>query len=333
MSLTIVRGWRDVDPSLKGASVALGNFDGVHLGHRRVLAEAARAAGELKAPFTAIRFSPHPVMVMRPRTPPFLLMTPGQQDRALEALGVELLYDLPFDLALAELSDEDFAREILAGGLGVRHVTAGFNVSFGKARRGDAQTLVRYGEAFGFGVSIVQPVAGPDGGQYSSSGAREAIRRGDPIAAAHILGRAFAIEGVVVEGAKLGREIGFPTANVALGDYVRPALGVYATRTRLPDGRVVPGVAAWGPTPPWAWSSHGWRCGCSISTRTFTARPSRPNSSPSYGRKSGSRPSTRWWPRSGSTRPRPAPCSWRRFSPTRRESRPWPPGSPGYSRC
>jgi len=249
MSLTIVRGWRDVDPSLKGASVALGNFDGVHLGHRRVLAEAARAAGELKAPFTAIRFSPHPVMVMRPRTPPFLLMTPGQQDRALEALGVELLYDLPFDLALAELSDEDFAREILAGGLGVRHVTAGFNVSFGKARRGDAQTLVRYGEAFGFGVSIVQPVAGPDGGQYSSSGAREAIRRGDPIAAAHILGRAFAIEGVVVEGAKLGREIGFPTANVALGDYVRPALGVYATRTRLPDGRVVPGVASVGTNP------------------------------------------------------------------------------------
>jgi riboflavin kinase/FMN adenylyltransferase len=249
MSLTIVQGWRALDPSLKGASVALGNFDGVHLGHRRVLAEAAKAAGELKAPFAAIRFSPHPTKVMRPDTPPFLLMTPGQQDRALEALGVERLYDLPFDLALAGLSDEDFAREVLVAGLGVRHVTAGFNVSFGKQRVGDASALVRYGSAFGFGVAIVPPVAGLDGGQYSSSAAREAIRAGDVAAAARILGRPFAIEGVVVEGARLGRKIGFPTANVALGDYVRPALGVYAARTRLPDGRVVPGVASVGTNP------------------------------------------------------------------------------------
>ncbi len=249
MSLTIVHGWRELDPALKGASVALGNFDGVHLGHRRVLAEAARAAGELKAPFAAIRFSPHPIMVMRPQTPPFLLMTPGQQDRALEALGVERLYDLPFDLALAGLSDEAFARQVLAEGLGVRHVTAGFNVSFGKDRKGDAEALVRYGRAFGFGVTIVPAVAGPGGEQYSSSAARQAVRLGDVAEAARILGRPFAIEGVVLQGAKLGRQLGFPTANVGLGDYVRPALGVYATRTRLTDGRVVPGVASVGTNP------------------------------------------------------------------------------------
>lgn len=249
MGLTVVEGWRDTPAALKGASVALGNFDGVHLGHRRVLAEAARAAGELKAPFGAIRFSPHPIMVMRPQTTPFLLMTPGQQDRALEALGVERLYDIPFDLALSALSAEAFAREVLGEGLGVKHVTAGFNVTFGKGRSGDAQALVRYGEAFGFGVSIVQAVAGPDGEQYSSSAAREAIRKGDVAAAARILGRPFAIEGEVVVGAKLGRRLGFPTANVALGDYVRPPLGVYATRTRLPDGRLVPGVASVGTNP------------------------------------------------------------------------------------
>ncbi len=249
MALTVIQGWRATPELLKGASVALGNFDGVHLGHRRVLAEAARAAGELKAPFGAIRFSPHPIMVMRPQTAPFLLMTPGQQDRALEALGVERVYDIPFDLALSQLSAEAFAHEVLADGLGVKHVTAGFNVTFGKGRSGDAQALIRYGEAFGFGVSIVQAVAGPDGAQYSSSAAREAIRQGDVAAAARILGRPFAIEGEVVVGAKLGRQLGFPTANVALGDYVRPALGIYATRTRLPDGRLVPGVASVGTNP------------------------------------------------------------------------------------
>jgi riboflavin kinase/FMN adenylyltransferase len=241
--------WQETPAAWKGGAVALGNFDGVHLGHRRVLAEAAKAAGELKAPFSSIRFSPHPTKVMRPDTPPFLLMTPGQQDRALEALGVERLYDLPFDLTLAGLSDEDFAREVLVAGLGVRHVTAGFNVSFGKQRVGDAPALARYGAAFGFGVTIVPPVAGLDGGQYSSSAAREAIRAGDVAAASRILGRPFAIEGVVVEGARLGRKIGFPTANVALGDYVRPMLGVYAARTRLSDGRVVPGVASVGTNP------------------------------------------------------------------------------------
>jgi riboflavin kinase/FMN adenylyltransferase len=249
MALTLVQGWRDTPRALQGASIALGNFDGVHLGHRRVLAEAARAAGALKAPFGAIRFSPHPIMVMRPQTPPFLLMTSGQQDRALESLGVERLYDIPFDLALSKLSAEAFAREVLAQGLGVAHVTAGFNVTFGQGRSGDAQALVRYGEAFGFGVSIVQAVAAPDGAQYSSSAAREAIRQGDVAAAARILGRPFAIEGVVMQGAQLGRQLGFPTANVALGDYVRPKLGIYATRTRLPDGRLVPGVASIGTNP------------------------------------------------------------------------------------
>jgi riboflavin kinase/FMN adenylyltransferase len=249
MALTRIEGWRNLPVGLKGASVALGNFDGVHLGHRRVLAAAARAAGLLDAPFAAIRFSPHPVMVMRPNTPPFLLMTPGQQVRALEALGVEWLYDIPFDLDLSAFSDEAFAREVLVQGLGVRHVAAGFNVRFGKARKGDTDALMRYGRDLGFGVAIVDPVAGPDGAQYSSSAAREAIGRGDVAAAARILGRPFAIEGVVEQGAQLGRQLGFPTANVALGDYVRPALGVYATRTRLADGRLVPGVASVGTNP------------------------------------------------------------------------------------
>jgi riboflavin kinase/FMN adenylyltransferase len=249
MSLTVIKGWRDLSPDLKGASVALGAFDGVHRGHRQVIAEAARAAKDLGAPLGVIRFSPHPVMVMHPSVEPFLLMGPDQQARALADLGVERLYDLAFTPDLYLLSAEAFARDVLVGGLGVRHVTAGFDVTFGKNRTGDAESLQRLGQSLGFGVTITQSVLGEDGGKASSTAARQAVRAGDMARATRILGRPFAIEGVVVEGQHLGRKLGFPTANVALNGYVKPRLGSYATRTRLPDGRRLPGVANIGENP------------------------------------------------------------------------------------
>jgi riboflavin kinase/FMN adenylyltransferase len=174
-------------------------------------------------------------------------MTGDQQARALEALGADLLYDLPFD-QIAQLSDEAFAREVLAEGLGVRHVAAGFDIRFGHGRSGDAESLKRWGDKYGFSVSIAPRVTA-DGAKVSSSAAREAVRAGKVDEAAKILGRPFAIEGVVVEGQHLGRKLGYPTANVFLGDYVRPRLGSYATRTRLADGRIVPGVANIGQNP------------------------------------------------------------------------------------
>jgi riboflavin kinase/FMN adenylyltransferase len=249
VSLTVIEGWRNLAPEQKGASVALGAFDGVHRGHRQVIAEAAKAARRLKVPLGVIRFLPHPARVMRPDSEPFLLMSPGQQARALEDLGVERLYDIAFDADLAQLSDEEFAGDVLARGLGARHVSAGFDITFGKGRTGSAQSLKRLGEADGFGVTIVQAVEEADGGKVSSSAARQAVRDGDVGKAAKILGRPFAIEGVVEEGQHLGRKLGFPTANVELGDYVKPRLGTYATRTRLPDGRVMPGVANIGENP------------------------------------------------------------------------------------
>ena len=247
MSLRLVSDWREVPAEARGASVALGNFDGVHQGHRLVIAEAARAAGALKAPLGVIRFTPHPASVLRPDDEPYLLMTPAQQARALEALGVDVLYDLPFD-QISPLSDEAFARDVLKDGLGVRHVAAGFDIRFGHGRSGDAESLQRLGEQYGFSVSIAPRVA-EDGAKVSSSAARAAVRAGEVEKAAHILGRPFAIEGVVVEGQHLGRKLGYPTANVFLGDYVRPRFGSYATRTRLADGRVVPGVANIGENP------------------------------------------------------------------------------------
>src|SRR6185312_4594542 len=247
MSLRVVSGWRDLPPEVRGASVALGNFDGVHRGHRLVIAEAAKAARLLKAPLGVIRFTPHPASLLHPDDEPYLLMTPAQQAHALEALGVELLYDLPFD-QVTLLSDDEFARDVLASGLGVRHVAAGFDIRFGHGRSGDSESLKRLGERYGFSVSIAPRVA-ENGAKVSSSAARAAVRAGEMDKAAKILGRPFAIEGVVVEGQHLGRKLGYPTANVFLGDYVRPRLGSYATRTRLADGRVVPGVANIGENP------------------------------------------------------------------------------------
>ena len=253
MHLKVVHGWNDIDPDHRGAAVALGEFDGVHKGHLGVIVGAARAAKALGAPLGVISFDPHPRRYFQPDAPPFRLMTVDQQARALDDLGVDFLYILPFEAELAAMSDEAFARDVLvggpAGGLGARHVAAGFDITFGKDRSGDPDALRRYGERFGFSVSITEKLGDGSALKYSSSAVREALVAGQPERAAEILGRPFAIEGVVVEGQHLGRTLGYPTANVGAGDYVRPKLGVYATRTRLADGREVPGVANFGENP------------------------------------------------------------------------------------
>nr|WP_205691575.1 bifunctional riboflavin kinase/FAD synthetase [Caulobacter sp. 602-2] len=247
--LKIVHGWKDVPPEEKGAAVALGNFDGVHRGHQQVIAEAAKAARELKVPLGVVTFDPHPRRLFRPTEPAFRLMTIEQQARLLSGLGVDFLYLLPFDFEMATLDDRAFAERVLHQGLGIRHVAVGFDISFGKGRTGSPQAMKGYGQELGFSVSVAEPVANRDGEKFSSTGVREALRAGHPEEAARILGRPFAIEGVVRRGQQLGRQLGFPTANVEIVDYVVPKLGVYATRTRLPDGRVIPGVANLGNNP------------------------------------------------------------------------------------
>jgi riboflavin kinase / FMN adenylyltransferase len=248
MSLRIVHGWKNLPPADRGAAVALGNFDGVHRGHQSVIALAADAARRLKAPLGVISFEPHPRRIFQPDAPTFRLMQADQQARALADLGVDLFYILPFDQEMAGLSDEAFARQVLHEGLGVRHVSVGFDISFGAGRTGSPEDMAAYGQALGFSVTIAEPV-GEGARKYSSTAVRDALRQGRPEEAAAILGRPFAIEGVVEHGRKLGRELGFPTANVALRDYVVPRFGVYATRTRLPDGRRIAGVANLGVNP------------------------------------------------------------------------------------
>jgi riboflavin kinase/FMN adenylyltransferase len=246
--MRIVHGWKGLEPSDRGAAVAFGNFDGVHRGHQKVIAQAAKAASALQAPLGVISFDPHPRQIFRPDAPSFRIMKANQQARALAALGVDIFHVLPFDAEMANLSDREFAAAVLANGLGVRHVAVGFDVSFGKGRTGSPELMARYGRELGFTVSVAEAL-GEGETKYSSTGVREALRDGRPHDAAVILGRPFAIEGVVERGRQLGRKLGFPTANVALTDYVIPRLGVYATRTRLPDGREIAGVANIGVNP------------------------------------------------------------------------------------
>lgn len=245
----IVSDWKALPASSRGAAAAIGAFDGVHRGHQAVIAEARQAAAALGAPLAVVSFEPHPRRYFQPDVAPFRLMTPGQMARALASLGVETLFLLPFEAEMAAMSDADFARRVLAEGLGLRHAAVGFDFTYGKGRSGSPEALARQGETLGFSVSVAQRVDDPDGLKLSSSAVREAVHAGDMKRAASILGRPFAIEGEVVHGDKRGRTIGVPTANVALDDYMRPAFGIYATRTRLPDGRVLDGVASLGVRP------------------------------------------------------------------------------------
>lgn len=235
-----------VPAGVRGAAVALGNFDGVHRGHQAVVAAAAAQ----DRPLTAAVFEPHPRRFFRPDSPPFRLQTAGQRARALQALGVQVLHELRFDARMAAMTDEDFARDVLAGRLGVADVAVGFDFRFGHNRVGDATTLQALGARFGFAVEIVNAVdeAGHDA-KVSSTAVRAALAAGDPVRAAQLLGRPWAIEGVVIDGLKRARSIGFPTANVGLGDYVRPLFGVYATMTDIGDGTWRPGVSNCGVKP------------------------------------------------------------------------------------
>lgn len=249
MAIEIVHGWRDLPAEQRGTAAAVGAFDGVHRGHQAVIGAAREVADRLSAPLAVVTFEPHPRRWFQPEAAPFRLMTTGQMARALEVQGVERLHLLPFDAEMAAMSDEAFARDVLADGLGLRHAAVGFDFTYGKGRTGSPEALTRIGRELGFSVSITGRVDDRSGLKLSSSAVREALAAGDMARATRILGRPFAIEGEVIHGDKRGRTIGVPTANVRMGDYMRPAYGVFATRTRLADGRVIDGVANLGVRP------------------------------------------------------------------------------------
>ena len=241
-------GGSAVPPHLAGGIVALGNFDGFHLGHQAVVGRAVARARAEGRPALVATFDPHPVRHFRPDTPPFRLTTLDQRQRLFAAAGVDAMVVFHFDGALAQLSAERFIAERLHANLRVAGVVTGEDFTFGTAKRGDVRLLRERGAAHGFVAETVGPVT-LDGEPVSSTRIRDALRGGDPRAAARLLTRPFAIEGVVQHGDKLGRTIGYPTANVDMGMYLRPAYGIYAVTGRLADGRMLKGAANLGIRP------------------------------------------------------------------------------------
>lgn len=238
--------WQDLPAAARGATVALGNFDGLHRGHVRVIAAAHAALPG--APLAVLTFEPHPREHFRPDDPPFRLMLAPERAQALAGLGVALLYELPFDHEFSRMSAEEFIETVLHQGLGARHLACGQDFAFGRRKGGDTALLASRAEALGMGISLV-PALSDGEGPLSSSRIRRDLQDGYPERATAALGRAWAIRGVVAHGDARGRTIGFPTANVALGRHLEPARGVYAVTVRLADGRIVPGVANIGRRP------------------------------------------------------------------------------------
>ncbi|UUL81516.1 bifunctional riboflavin kinase/FAD synthetase [Sphingomonas qomolangmaensis] len=241
-------GGATVPASLRGAIVALGNFDGFHLGHQAVVGRAIARARAEGRPAIVATFDPHPARHFRPDTPPFRLTTLDQRERLFGQAGADAMLVFGFDAELAGLPARAFAQQRLVDRIGAGGVVTGADFTFGKGRDGDVATLAALGAELGFSVDTVAPVL-CDGAVVSSSSIREHLRGGDPQAAAALLTRPFAIEGVVEHGAKLGRQLGYPTANLSMGQYLRPRYGIYAVRGRLADGRVLQGAANLGIRP------------------------------------------------------------------------------------
>jgi len=237
-----------VPAHLRGGIVALGNFDGFHRGHQAVVGRAVSRARAEERPVLVATFDPHPVRFFKPDLPPFRLTTLDQRQRLFAEAGADAMLVFRFNAELASVPAPEFVSDHLVSRIGAAGVVTGEDFTFGKGRGGDVGVLKLVGQANRLSVDAVAPVE-EEGEPVSSSRIREALQAGDCETAAHLLTRPFAIEGVVEPGDKRGRTIGFPTANIALGPYVRPRFGVYAVRGRLKDGGKLDGVANLGTRP------------------------------------------------------------------------------------
>jgi riboflavin kinase/FMN adenylyltransferase len=243
--LTLAGGVPDI---LKGAVVALGNFDGFHLGHQAVVGRAIQRAFHERRPAIVATFDPHPVRYFKPDVPPFRLTTLDQREALFAHAGADAMLVFEFGEELRSTSAEEFVTGLLTTRVGAAGVVTGDDFTFGKMRGGDVELLRRLGAEHGIAAETVAPVL-LDGTRISSGRIRDALVAGDTGMATRLMSRDFAIEGVVQDGDKRGRELGYPTANLALGDYQRPKYGIYAVRVRLEDGTEHPGVASLGIRP------------------------------------------------------------------------------------
>ncbi len=234
--MQIIRDYQFVDPHDRCASAAIGNFDGVHLGHQAVIDIARKKAVELDAPLGVLTFEPHPRQYFAPDAPAFRLMSAETRANRLQKLGVEKLYELSFNDTLSQLTAEEFARDVIKDGLGLKHVVVGADFHFGKGRSGNAKTLEEFGKKMGFGVTIANLVKVADGQEISSTAIRNALSEGRPADAAKMLGHWHRIDGEVIRGDQRGRLLGFPTANMSITGLHPPKFGVYVVKIDVLTG-------------------------------------------------------------------------------------------------
>ncbi|MBB4227798.1 bifunctional riboflavin kinase/FAD synthetase [Rhizobium mongolense] len=234
---------------LKGGVIAIGNFDGVHRGHQSVLNRALEISKERDIPALVLTFEPHPRTVFRPETPVFRITPAPLKARILEAIGFNAVIEYPFDREFSQRSPDDFIHGILKDWLGASEVVTGFDFHFGKNREGGPAFLMDAGHKYGFGVTLIDAFRDENAEVVSSSRIRELLKEGDVSEAAALLGYRYTVEAEVIGGEKLGRELGFPTANMQLPPEAELAAGIYAVRFRLDDGKLFDAVASYGRRP------------------------------------------------------------------------------------
>jgi riboflavin kinase/FMN adenylyltransferase len=237
-----------VPDALRGGVVALGNFDGFHRGHQAVVGAAVAHGLATGRPVLVASFDPHPVRYFRPDAPPFRLTTLDQRAALFAEAGADAMLVFNFNETLANVSAEAFVTDWLIGRAGASHIVTGEDFTFGKGRQGNVAVLAEIGARHGLTCEAIGQISDADG-PISSSRIREALIEGDCEEATRLLTRPYRIAGAVQHGDKLGRTIGFPTANIDMGNYLRPRYGIYAVRVRLPDGRRVDGAANLGIRP------------------------------------------------------------------------------------
>lgn len=249
--MRVLRDYTFATDDDRGASAAIGNFDGVHLGHQAVIEIARQGAVDRACPLGVMTFEPHPREVFAPDGPPFRLMNSEARANRLEKLGVDILYELSFSPALSGLSAEAFAREVICDGLRLSHVVIGRDFHFGKGRSGSAADMEVFGADMGFDVTVVDLIE-TGGIEVSSTRIREALSQGDPGTAAAMLGHWHRIEGEVIRGDQRGRLLGYPTTNMSIAGLHPPKFGVYAVLVDVLTGEhagAYHGVASMGVRP------------------------------------------------------------------------------------
>lgn len=250
--MDIIRSLDAVTSAQTGSIAAIGNFDGVHLGHRAVIGEAARLAKAAGRKLSVLTFEPHPRAFFQPDGAPFRLTSAETRAAKLGSLGIDILFELPFDRSFAEITADDFVDQVLFKDLDLAHVVVGYDFNYGHRRRGTPEMLIERARALGRGATRLDAIHETDGAVYSSTRARQCLMEGDPRGAAAVLGSPWDVIGIVERGDQRGRTIGFPTANLRFGDLLTPCHGVYAVQAKLlddPGAGWMPAVANVGRRP------------------------------------------------------------------------------------